>query len=95
MPILYICGWKPPPYNSHTAKFAINYAVSHTSKFHGEVPERPNGLDSKSSELVRVPRVRIPPSPPKNTGGDEPPFFAACIKEYGISTLPEDTFIEK
>ncbi len=26
----------------------------------------PNGLDSKSSEPLRAPRVRIPPSPPNN-----------------------------
>ena len=31
---------------------------------HGEVPERPNGPDSKSGVRSRVPRVRIPPSPP-------------------------------
>ena len=30
----------------------------------GEVPEWPNGLDSKSSVRVIVPWVRIPPSPP-------------------------------
>ena len=32
--------------------------------FIGEVTEWPNVLDSKSSELLRVPRVQIPPSPP-------------------------------
>ena len=30
----------------------------------GEVPERPNGLVSKTSEPFGVPRVRIPASPP-------------------------------
>jgi hypothetical protein len=30
----------------------------------GEVPEWPNGLVSKTSEVVRPPRVRISPSPP-------------------------------
>ncbi len=32
----------------------------------GEVPEWPNGLDSKSSVRVIVPWVRIPPSPPRH-----------------------------
>src|SRR5687768_15571507 len=30
----------------------------------GEVPERPNGHAWKACVLARVPRVRIPPSPP-------------------------------
>ena len=30
----------------------------------GEVPEWPNGLVSKTSEVVRPPRVQISPSPP-------------------------------
>ena len=30
----------------------------------GEVPEWPNGLDSKSREGFSLPWVRIPPSPP-------------------------------
>ena len=35
-----------------------------SSRF-GEVAEWSNVLDSKSSVLSKVPRVRIPPSPPK------------------------------
>ena len=46
----------------------------------GQVPlERcrswPNGLDSKSSEHSRVPRVRIPPSPPYKTKGPQSGAF--------------------
>ena len=35
-------------------------------KFYGEVPEWPNGAVSKTVELSRVPRVRIPVSPPNS-----------------------------
>ena len=41
----------------------------------GEVPERLNGLDSKSSEGASPPRVRIPASPP------------ASLDETGVSAL--------
>ena len=33
-------------------------------QLNGEVPERPNGPDSKSGDPSRGPRVQIPPSPP-------------------------------
>ena len=42
--------YNPPPRDS------MNYP--------GEVPEWLNGLDSKSSDPLTGPRVRIPPSPP-------------------------------
>ena len=41
-------------------------SVSQKTSNIGEVTEWPNVLDSKSSELLRVPRVQIPPSPPEN-----------------------------
>ena len=40
-------------------------AFSTTIAAPGEVPERPNGPDSKSGVSLRAPRVRIPASPPK------------------------------
>ena len=55
----------------------------------GEVPEWPNGLDSKSSEPLWVPRVRIPPSPPFNTQGLV--FFTnPCVLKWcGVRTRAE------
>ena len=41
----------------------------------GEMPEWPNGTDSKSVVLVTVPRVQIPISPPLLT--EKAPFYGA------------------
>ena len=46
----------------------------------GEMPEWTNGLDWKSSVRVTVPRVRIPLSPPINTG-----FLAEIKFRYSMS----------
>jgi hypothetical protein len=47
--------------NRKRLQFYVFYGNSHDF---GEVPEWPNGLDSKSSEGISPPWVRIPPSPP-------------------------------
>ena len=55
----------------------------------GEVPERPNGLDSKSSERASVPRVRIPPSPPDDKRlPAKAVFFIVCRKMGTVMEMP-------
>ena len=52
----------------------------------GEVTEWPNVLDSKSSELLRVPRVQIPPSPPENKPG-YPACQAKLVTDQKVKVL--------
>ena len=65
----------------------------------GEVPERPNGLDSKSSDPLRDPWVRIPPSPPicektppicEKTGSLKPVFLFQMPR---LSGFPADSSV--
>lgn len=54
-----------PGFESPSLRPDFELSSIRLSANHGEVPEWSNGLDSKSSVPSRVPRVRIPASPPK------------------------------
>ena len=55
---------------------SIDLSCSYKLSVYGEVPEWSNGTVSKTVVRSRVPRVRIPPSPPHNTNH---PVGVICV----------------
>jgi len=55
---------------------------------HGGVPERPNGTDSKSADVLpRRPWVQIPPPPPQTRWGS-PPLRGSPISRQAVRLTP-------
>ena len=69
-------GRKPPP---GRRALQCAHAVRNLRPRFGGVPERLNGAVSKTVVPLRVPRVRIPPSPPRT------PTIGLCLQGPGAS----------